>query len=241
MGLAMGQASKRQGSDNINTATQQRNDFLNELNSQINNLTKGYGNDVLTAQTNYGLSNIQATNEALSSKLTADLDIWKQKDAQVFERQLQQAGFTQEELMLDKKFRNDVEMFGYTSALQIKLQQISEAGANGRASMSNNLAQQQFAWDKERYGLERNDSKEAQANALMTQILAGSDKYNPNAKWGIFSGVNSPSGQAMGINKKLWELGGLDQAKQDYLTQTLYTSDTLKILESIFGKGLNTK
>ena len=198
----------RAGAEQQNYATQQRNDLLNEINAQINNLTKGFNNDKLTAQTNYGLGQTQALNEALQMKLGADMNIWQQNDSQEFET-----------LMQGDRFKQEEKMFGLDSALKMQMQRISEAGANGRAAQSNNLAQQQFAWDKERYGLERNDAKEASANALMSQILAGSDQYDANARWGLFSGVNSHSGQAMGINK---QLGIMDWMKTTKLFKELY-------------------
>lgn len=180
MGLAMGQASKRAGSDQINTATQQRNDFLNELNAQINNLTQAYGSDVATAQTNYGLGLTQATNEALQMKLGADMDIWKQKDQQEHSKFMQddQQNFLEMQNNLDRQ--QSMAIAQLSAATQIKASQIS-AGAQIQAAniaSADRQAAQKFI--EKQWETERQDAFDQ--NKIIAEQGFNSLIIDPNAK-----------------------------------------------------------
>ena len=186
MGLAMGQASKRAGSDQINTATQQRNDFLNELNAQINNLTQAYGSDVATAQTNYGLGLTQATNEALQMKLGADIDIWKQKDQQEHSKFMQddQQNFLEMQNNLDRQ--QSMAIAQLSAATQIKASQIS-AGAQIQAAniaSADRQAAQKFI--EKQWETERQDAFDQ--NKIISEQGFNSLIVDPNAKLqGVYS------------------------------------------------------
>lgn len=180
MGLALGQASMRAGSEQQSYATQQRNDLLNEINAQINNLTQAYGSDVATAQTNYGLGLTQATNEALQMKLGADMDIWKQKDQQEHNKFMQddQQNFLEMQNNLDRQ--QSMAIAQLSAATQIKASQIS-AGAQIQAAniaSADRQAAQKFI--EKQWETERQDAFDQ--NKIIAEQGFNSLMIDPNAK-----------------------------------------------------------
>lgn len=216
MGLALGQASMRAGSEQQNYATQQRNDLLNEINAQINNLTKGFNNDKLTAQTNYGLGNTQALNEALQTKLGADMDIWKQNDQQ---------GFLAGESALS---REQAEMLA-----RLQMENSLKVAGIGASSAAN-----QLAWAKEMYGMQREDANtEARMNFLVN--LPG---FNGADKIGLFDGTNSKSARNVGTMQELMKLYNFSPDEISDYTNQYFTTNARKygdsfanFLQSILG------
>lgn len=216
MGLALGQASMRAGAEQQSYATQQRNDLLNEINAQINNLTQGYNNDVLTAKTNYGLGNTQALNEALQYKLGADMDIWKQNDQQ---------DFVSGESALD---RSQAEMLA-----RLQMENALKVAGIGASSAAN-----QLAWAKEMYGMEREDANnEARMNFLVN--LPG---FDGSDKLGLFDGTNSKSARNVGTVQELMKLSGFSPSEISNYTNQYFTTNARKygdafanFLQSILG------
>ena len=216
MGLALGQASMRAGAEQQSYATQQRNDLLNEINAQINNLTKGFNNDKLTAQTNYGLGQTQALNEALQTKLGADMNIWQQNDQQGFLAGESALSREQQEMLARLQMENSLKVAGI-----------------GASSAAN-----QLAWAKEMYGMEREDSN-TQARMNFLTNLPG---FNGSDKLGLFDGSNSESARNVGTMQELMKLSGFSPSEVSNYTNQYFTTNARKygdsfanFLQSILG------
>lgn len=227
MGLALGQASMRAGAEQQSYATQQRNDLLNEINAQINNLTKGFNNDKLTAQTNYGLGQTQALNEALQTKLGADMNIWQQNDQQEFlaSESLLNRDFTSGENALS---RSQQEMLA-----RLQMENALKVAGIGAGSAAN-----QLAWAKEMYGMEREDSNTQARMNFLTNLpgFDGSDKL------GLFDGPNSESARNVGTMQELMKLSGFSPSEVSNYTNQYFTTNARKygdsfanFLQSILG------
>jgi hypothetical protein len=180
--LASRQGVVRRGNDSINSATKERNQMLNELSTKIANLTKAYGNDVATAQTNYGLGQTQALNEALAQKLQADMSLGMFNVGEQNKFGLQQQGFQHEELMQGRQFEQDVKMFGLNSALQLQIARMQEAGANARASAGNALAKERWEWEKGQTTKAEAEAKKEKVYELKMAMLKSNPNYDPSAK-----------------------------------------------------------
>lgn len=180
MGLALGQASMRAGAEQQNYATQQRNDLLNEINAQINNLTRGYGSDVATAQTNYGLGQTQAINEALQMKLAADMDIWKQKDQQEYNKFMQddQQNFLEMQNNLDRQ--QSMAIAQLSAETQIRASQISAGAQIQAANIASRDRQAAQKFIEKQWETERQDAFDQ--NRIIAEQGFNSLMIDPNAK-----------------------------------------------------------
>lgn len=234
-GLAADQSQIRQGNNNVNTVTKQRNQALTDLQTRIANLTNTYSNDKLTAEKNYGLGQTQAQNEALSTKLSADLDIAKTNTASANtfiaqSNEFQHADETQKrdmQFQMQKQaneFDQQVKMFGLDAALQKELKKMDtetqkycaqlSAGAQvqcARINAASSSAALQFA--KTQYADEhamvledRQTAKTDKQKALNQKLYESDSNWNPNVKLNFWdAGGGSMSTDAKMKQVKLQE------------------------------------
>lgn len=239
---AMDQGTIRAGNTNRNQATMARDNTLQDIMAQIGNLGQSYGNDKLTAQKNANSGLSAAMSESQLAQLQADMNMYQfdenfnqQKDLRGMDYaqqdKTQAANFAQETLMQGTRFEQEKAMFGLQSALQMQMQRISEAGANGRASMSNSLGQQELNY---RIAADKNsvaDQKKQAQLAFTTQLLQSNPNYNPNAQvtwWDKFTKGTNASNASVDINKQIMSLNGnyagVDPALlQQYFSDAYYT------------------
>jgi hypothetical protein len=76
-GLASRQNVVRAGNAEVNDATDARNQALNDLASQIANLTQTYNNNMSNAQNQFDLGKLQALDESNAGRTQMNLDLWK--------------------------------------------------------------------------------------------------------------------------------------------------------------------
>ena len=193
----MNRTKSEQGNSNVNDATKQRNQQINELMTQINNLTRTFGNDKLTAETNFGLGKTQALNESQLMKYQADKDIGmfntsemnkfnEQYNSAINSRFLQddQQTWQSGENVLDRNQQMAIAQLN--AATQIKASQISAGAQIYAANLASKDRSAAQAFVEKQWEAERLDSKNAAANDAKISYITSRPGFDPYAQKGIF-------------------------------------------------------
>lgn len=178
-GLASDQSMIRQGNDNQNDATKQRNDLLNDLATQIANLTNTFNNSKQTAETNFGLGKTQNLNEALASKLGADMDMWKFNAGN---------DFTEKMAKMQNGFNIDLSKLGFEQQkaltqlsldAQARLARVSQSGSQSnfekQLALEANL--NTFGMQYKGYTKDMTPTQQSQYYSLVNKLGRGAISY----------------------------------------------------------------
>ena len=251
MGTAQGQGMVRAGNDNMNQATRDRDMMLNDLTTRINNLTKGFGNDMATLEANKGSQLYGAQNEALSAKLGADMDLYKFDTDWANQFTMQDRGLTHAKGMQDDMqeftaMENNLDrnqqwaIAQLNSQTQLKASQISAGAQRYAANLASQdrAAAQQFI--EKQWAVERQDNinfraedKQDAINQSQINYITSRPDFNPLATQGVFTGGALGASRDADVAKiqNVWKLQGWDQDTINTYTDAYLKSSGLKTTE----------